>query len=124
MKDLWQVASGKIEPPQNKIQYQLDDYVPVGSCLRGHITATYDALVAAFGKPNIEPSDKVWNEWSIRFSDDDDDIYATIYDWKEEGAYDSHVGEYRWHIGGQYLSASWYVSDVLNASETMERTDA
>ena len=109
--------------------YQMDDYVPRGSSLQGHITASYQALVEAFGEPNIlnaEPSgdDKVHNEWGVRFSDGDDDIYATIYDWKEHDAYVSHVGEYRWHIGGQYLSASWYVSDVLNASETMERTDA
>ena len=106
--------------------YQMDDYVPSGSCLKGHITASYDALVEAFGEPNIlnaEEGDKVWNEWGIRFSEGDDDIYATIYDWKEQGAYDSHVGKYRWHIGGQYLSASWYVSDVLNEPETMTRTD-
>ena len=106
--------------------YQMDDYVPNGSSLQGHITASYQALIEAFGEPNIlnaEEGDKVWNEWGIRFSDGDDDIYATIYDWKEPNAYDSHVGKYRWHIGGQYLSASWYVSDVLNAPETMMRTD-
>jgi len=111
-----------------KVRYQLDDYVPRGSSLKGTISATYQALVEAFGEPNIlnaEPSgdDKVFNELGIRFSDGDDDIYATIYDWKEQDAYDSHVGKYRWHIGGQYLSASWYVSDVLNAPETMMRTD-
>ena len=106
--------------------YQMDDYVPSGSSLQGHITASYQALVEAFGEPNIlnaEEGDKVWNEWGIRFSDGDDDIYATIYDWKEQDAYDSHVGKYRWHIGGQYISASWYVSDVLNEPETMTRTD-
>ena len=75
--------------------YQMDDYVPSGSCLKGHITASYDALVEAFGEPNIlnaEEGDKVWNEWGIRFSEGDDDIYATIYDWKEHSAYDSHSG--------------------------------
>ena len=107
--------------------YRADDYVPRGSSLRGYVHARYFDLVEVFGEPNIlnaEEGDKVWNEWGIRFSDGDDDIYATIYDWKEQDAYDSHVGKYHWHIGGQYLSASWYVSDVLNASETMERTDA
>ena len=107
--------------------YQMDDYVPSGSCLKGHITASYDALVEAFGEPNIlnaEEGDKVWNEWGIRFSEGDDDIYATIYDWTEHDAYDSHVGGYRWHIGGKQAEAVWCVLDALNAPETMERTDA
>ena len=106
--------------------YQLDDYVPSGSCLKGHITASYDALVEAFGEPNIlnaEEGDKVWNEWGIRFSEGDDDIYATIYDWKEHDAYVSHVGGYRWHIGGKQVEAVWCVLDALNAPESMTRTD-
>ena len=106
--------------------YQMDDYVPSGSCLKGHITASYDALVEAFGEPNIlnaEEGDKVWNEWGIRFSEGDDDIYATIYDWKEHSPYDSHYGGYRWHIGGKQVEAVWCVLDVLNAPETMTRTD-
>ena len=84
--------------------YILDDYVPRGSSLRGHIHATYDELVEVFGEPNIlnaEEGDKVFNEWGIRFEDGDDDIYTTIYDWKELDAYDSHIGNYRWHIGGK-----------------------
>ena len=94
--------------------YKLDDYVPRGSSLRGHIYATYQSLVEVFGEPNIlnaEEGDKVWNEWGIEFRvpveddgmgdvDDYDTIHATIYDWKEQDAYDSHYGEYRWHIGG------------------------
>ena len=83
--------------------YQLDDYVPRGSSLRGHIQAPYTDLVEVFGEPNIlnaEEGDKVFNEWGVRFSEGDDDIYATIYDWKELDAYDSHYGDYRWHIGG------------------------
>ena len=84
--------------------YKLDDYVPRGSSLRGHIHATYDELVDVFGEPNIlnaEEGDKVFNEWGIRFEDGDDDVYTTIYDWKELDAYDSHIGNYRWHIGGR-----------------------
>ena len=111
--------------------YQLDDYVPSGSCLKGHINAPYTDLVEAFGEPNIEPSDKVWTEWSIRFTvpdeddaEDSDDHYVTIYDWKEQDAYDSHYGSYRWHIGSRSNEAVWLVLDVLNAPETMERTDA
>ena len=114
---------GQITP---NFTYQLDDYSPSGSSLKGNISATYDALVKAFGEPNIlnaEPSgdDKVHNEWGVRFSDGDDDIYATIYDWKEPHAYVSHVGEYRWHIGGKQMEAVWWVLDALNAPESMER---
>ena len=108
-----------------KITYQLDDYVPKGSCLQGHITTTYDRLVETFGEPNKGPSDKVWTEWSIRFTtydeemNEEDDHYVTIYDWKEVDEYDSHVGEYRWHIGGKQMEALWCVMDALNSPETM-----
>jgi len=116
---------GQITP---NFTYQMDDYTPSGSSLRGHVNATYQALVDAFGEPNIlnaEPSgdDKVHNEWGIRFSEGDDDLYATIYDWKEQGPFDSHCGEYRWHIGGYHIAAVWCVLDALNAHETMERLD-
>ena len=114
---------GQITP---NFTYQLDDYVPCGSSLRGHVVVSYASLVEAFGEPNIlnaEEGDKTWNEWGIRFSDGDDDIYATIYDWKEEYANASHYGEYRWHIGGKQIEALWCVMDTLNAPESMERID-
>ena len=98
--------------------YQMDDYVPSGSSLRGHIHASYTDLVKVFGEPNIlnaesSGDDKVHNEWGIRFSDGDDDTYATIYDWKEMDAYDSHYGEYRWHIGGRQIESLWCVMEAL-----------
>ena len=83
--------------------YKLDDFAGMGSSLRGYVHARYFDLVEVFGEPNIlnaEEGDKVWNEWGIRFEDGDDDVYATIYDWKEMYANESHYGEYRWHIGG------------------------
>ena len=90
----------------------------VGTSLRGKVPVSFDRLVEVFGEPNelnAEPSgdDKVHNEWGIRFSEGDEDIYATIYDWKEMDAYDSHYGEYRWHIGGRQMEALWCVMDVL-----------
>ena len=108
--------------------YKLDDFAGVGTSLRGHIHAKYDKLVEVFGEPNIlnaesSGDDKVHNEWGIRFSDGDDDIYATIYDWKEMDAYDSHYGEYRWHVGGNQVEAIWCVLDALNSPETMTRID-
>ena len=84
--------------------YKLDDFAGMGSSLRGYVHARYFDLVEVFGEPNIlnaEEGDKVWNEWGIRFEDGDDDVYTTIYDWKEMYANESHYGEYRWHIGGR-----------------------
>ena len=111
--------------------YQLDDYIPSGSCLKGHINAPYTDLVEAFGEPNMGPSDKVWTEWSVRFTvpdeddpEDNDDHYVTIYDWKETNPDHSRIGEYRWHIGSRSREAVWFVLDALNSPETMERLDA
>ena len=113
--------------------YQLDDYVPSGSCLKGHINAPYTDLVETFGEPNIGPSDKVWTEWSVRFTEmttgpgcivDEDDHYVTIYDWKETNPDHSRIGEYRWHIGSRSREAVWLVLDALNSPETMTRIDA
>ena len=89
------------------ITYQADDYVPSGSCFKGHVVASYNTMVELFGEPNMPFSDKIWNEWSIRFTvpDDDDldseEVYATIYDWKESHPNQSRYGEYRWNIGGR-----------------------
>ena len=83
--------------------YKLDDFAGMGSSLRGYVHARYFDLVEVFGESNIlnaEEGDKVFNEWGIRFEDGDDEVYATIYDWKEIYENESHYGEYRWHIGG------------------------
>ena len=109
--------------------YQLDDYVPVGSSFKGHINTTFQELIDTFGKPNKDASDKVWNEWSIRFTVpdydgyDSEEVYATIYDWKETHPNQSKSGDYRWHIGSKSREAVWLVLDALNAPETMERLD-
>ena len=96
--------------------YKMDDWAGRGTSLRGHIHATYDEIVWVFGEPNIldaEEGDKTWNEWGIRFEDDDDETYATIYDWKEPTAYDSHYGTYQWHIGGRSHKSVELVYEAL-----------
>ena len=96
--------------------YKLDDFAGMGSSLRGYVHARYFDLVEVFGEPNIlnaEEGDKVFNEWGIRFEDGDDDVYATIYDWKEMYANESHYGEYRWHIGGKEHRAVELVYEAL-----------
>ena len=90
-----------------KITYQLDDYVPLGSSLRGHVVASYATMIEVFGEPNMPFSDKIWNEWAVQFTvpdedgEDSEEVYATIYDWKESHPNQSRYGEYRWNIGGR-----------------------
>ena len=92
--------------------YKLDDYVPRGSSLRGYVHARYFDLVEVFGEPNIlgeglDSGDKVWWEWGVQFTkwddalEDDEPIYATIYDWKETHPDHSRIGKYLWHIGAK-----------------------
>jgi len=112
------------------ITYQADDYVPRGSSLKGHVVASYNTMVEVFGEPNMPFSDKVWNEWAIRFTvpDDDDldseEVYVTIYDWKETHPNQSKSGDYRWHIGSKSSEAAWLVQDLLDSPETMMRANA
>ena len=70
-------------------------------CLRGYITAKYDDIVKAFGKPNVfgpnaRNEDKgVTCEWRIEYKDG---VVATIYDWKHYG--NTATDAYEWNIGG------------------------
>ena len=120
--------------PMELVEYQADDLAPVGTCLQGHVTATFDQIVERFGEPNIlgeglGSGDKVWWEWGVQFTkwddalEDDEPIYATIYDWKETHPDHAHTGEYRWHIGGFNTEASWLVSEALSV-EVDGATDA
>ena len=102
------------------MRYELTDIGLLGTSLKGHITATFDELVATFGYPNISndktpQADKVWWEWCIDFYDEEEDEYhiSTIYDWKEMGPSSSQTGEYRWHVGGKSLQSLWCVMDTL-----------
>ena len=47
--------------------------------------------------------------------EDSEDVYVSIYDWKESGP-DASKGEYRWHIGGFAKGehrADWLLTDLL-----------
>ena len=94
-----------------------------GTSLQGYIEATYDDLVKAFGKPAYDStedgeSDKVHTQWGLEFENEEGDlIVATIYDWKEENAYNSRVGKYRWHIGGNSYDAVEAVTDYAEVKE-------
>jgi len=105
--------------------YKLDsnDAMINGTSLQGHIEASYDDLVKAFGAPAFDSvvdgdSDKVHTEWALEFQNEEGDyITATIYDWKEYNAYTSRTGKYRWHIGGNSYEAVEAVYDYANLKE-------
>ena len=79
--------------------------------LQGYVETTYDTLVAVFGEP-LRGGDKTTVEWILKF---EDGTVATIYDWKE---YDTPMGEYDWHVGGNKRIAAALVQEVLD--EKME----
>ena len=85
-----------------------------GSRLLGHISATYQEIVAVLGKPNAEgDDDQVHNEWRIKFVEPDGKApFASIYDWKSGNR--SRSGVYLWHIGGYSSSAVKLVQDLLS----------
>ena len=88
-----------------------------GTSLVGNVNSTYAELVQVFGEPTLLGGDKTTAEWQIRFNvmedgdTDTTDVVATIYDWKE---YDTPMGPYDWHVGGNSANAAWYVSDKLD----------
>ena len=56
--------------------------------------------------------------------EDHQDIYASIYDWKEMGPEVSrNAGQHVWHIGGFHGKehpAHWLVSDLLSPDNNRE----
>ena len=69
------------------------DGFPDGTYGQGHVTTTYDALVATFGEPNDGPSAKTNVGWVLLI----DGVVVTIHDWKQAV---SPIGTYDWSIGG------------------------
>lgn len=97
-----------------------------GTSLQGYITESFYNLVDVFGEPtHSTPSGdgKVNTEWNLRFKviekdatdpDDWEIIYATIYDWKEEGPEVARQSaKYRWHVGGKNYMADDVVTKAI-----------
>lgn len=77
-----------------------------GTCLQGYVSAYYHELVERFGEPE-GAGDKTTAEWCLEF---EDGTVATIYDWKE---YETPMGRYDWHVGGNSKAAVWAVMDAM-----------
>lgn len=80
-----------------------------GTSLQGYFTATYNEVVAKFGKPD-QGYDKTTVEWFIKF---EDGTVATIYDWKSESPAHYPDEPYEWHIGGFKGKAKEYIQALM-----------
>lgn len=94
------------------------DINAVGTWGRGRIETTYARLVEVFGEPFHDTcGHKVDWEWTIEFTDDDETIIATIYNWKNGPNYCGDEGEHctditEWNVGG---SSGWSLALVREA---------
>ena len=90
-----------------------------GTCLQGHLSATYQSLLLKFGEPSDSYDDyKSDAEWHLEF---EDGTVATIYNWKDgknycgdEGLELSEITE--WHIGGRSPCVEDWINDYVNNS--------
>jgi len=65
-----------------------------GTSRKGSFHATYKKLVEILGTPEYDTNDKTNVEWCMILPSGK---ICTVYDYY---SFDSHVGEYEWHIGG------------------------
>ena len=97
-----------------------------GTCLQGYITATYAALVKAFGEPDSDGDGyKIDAKWGLKF---EDGTVATIYNWKNGKNYCgvSAPGVKRiteWNIGGRKELAVTRVKGALMESRNGRNSD-
>lgn len=86
-----------------------------GTCLQGYITATQKQLESVFGPITVYGSDdgKTTKEWFLSFTKDDEEIVATIYDWKTGGVGETET--YDWHIGGHNRESVYCVTEYFEA---------
>lgn len=103
------VTFTKLEPNTNAI---------LGTSRQGYIIATRAQIESVFGTPtwNTPSADeKITTEWAVVFdTKDEDDIVATIYDWKryEQGAPEMDE-QIVWNIGGRRSLAASKVAEAL-----------
>lgn len=89
-----------------------------GTSYQGQIEASYEALWTVFGEPRPGDNYKTDAEWHVLI---DDDVIATIYNWKNghnycgpEGTPTEDITD--WNIGGFSPRAAKLVSQVLEES--------
>lgn len=86
-----------------------------GTHLQGYIAAHFDEMVYIFGDPDLEGSDKVDCEWTLRF---EDGTVATIYNWENIGNFDTNT---EWHVGGHSGRALTLVREEMEYARDVYR---
>lgn len=88
-----------------------------GTALQGHIQATRESIIMAFGDPMVLlHGDNVKQAWDIIFSDHQ---VATIYDWQCDVT--PVNGEiYAWHIGAHNRSVVAMVHEVFRLKNELK----
>ena len=82
---------------------------------------TYQELVKTFGPPQSNSADKKTQvEWTISFINRfDDEIIATIYDWKMYGIIPESINY--WNVGGKKNEALWLVKEAIHTEMTKKK---
>lgn len=99
-----------------------------GTCLQGHLHASYAGLVDCFGEPKVNPYNQFGNYkvdalWVLAF---DGDVVATVYNYKDGKNYLDDEGTAvenitSWHIGGHSEDAVALVMRALAEAQAEER---
>lgn len=97
-----------------------ESYTQGGTSLQGYMTASYDALVEAFGEPQYTETSgdgKVDVEWNLKITEPDfgEEHEVTIYNWKDyDGGLTARTQQdYNWHVGGRSTLVSVYIKEAF-----------
>ena len=96
-----------------------DKWFSDGTYLQGYLTADYNDLVEAFGKPNTSDGYKSDAGWDIKW---EDGTVSTIYNWKNGNNYNQDGTKtesiIEWNVGGKNKKALEYVLTYLGKKGT------
>lgn len=102
------------------ITHNDDDLIEIGgTCYQGTISANYIDLEDVFGDPLEGDNYKTDAEWVVKFTYGDQEVVATIYNWKngksycgdEDGLDVTDICE--WNVGGYNADAFLFVKTAL-----------
>ena len=107
-----------------KLKATMNDVNIGGTSLKGYIATTRAELDRVFGKGIEEDTGKTRYEWWLLFEDEDEDVIATIYDWKnydweDDGniAYLRPNEVFRFNIGGSSHRAVEAIKEAMDARQ-------